>query len=46
MKLPVSILTAALLAASSALYAQAGSDNAGASKGGRSGSGAGAFRCT
>jgi Spy/CpxP family protein refolding chaperone len=34
MKLPVSILTAALLAASSALYAQAGSDNAGASKGG------------
>ncbi len=34
MKLPVSILTAALLAASSTLYAQTSSDNAGASKGG------------
>ena len=34
MKLPVSILAATLLAASSPLYAQARSDNAGASKGG------------
>ncbi len=34
MKLAVSILTAALLAASSTLYAQTSSDNAGASKGG------------